>query len=254
MSNEFSRFWKFLSAILSMSVNFRFPFHCKLNMNRQVSFALQPNDWDSMLKASSGDVRRLDYVNRFSSIPVSFSENVSAHSFWVTLYSMMINNRVFGISGHKVDQIIELKILKKALSHDMVECVTGDFVRTFKYSSESLTHAIDKAETEVVQSIHSEIRDIIEGGSISENDPDREYIGGVVKAADFLSLHQFLRREVMRGNKEINPFVIRYKADLLLMSNKQKLKSSWFNESFANFYLCMLDDVNRGFSDCIVVT
>lgn len=51
------------------------------------------DDWKPLLEAASSDVRRLDYVIRYSSIPVSVPEAVSTHMFWVALYAMMVHRQ-----------------------------------------------------------------------------------------------------------------------------------------------------------------
>ena len=48
-------------------------------------------DWSKVLEAASGDVRRLSHVVRYSSIPISVPENVAEHSYWVSLYAILIH-------------------------------------------------------------------------------------------------------------------------------------------------------------------
>jgi 5'-deoxynucleotidase YfbR-like HD superfamily hydrolase len=165
------------------------------------------------MEDASGDIRRLDYVYRFSSIPVVMKEQVSTHSYWVALYAAMIHDEINGPENLKP------YILSHALVHDAPEARSGDFVRTFKYSSKELKDAIDKGEQEMMNSMPYRIRrlfDLPEHLFASE----KIYIGMVIKAADFLSLKQFMVREVDKGNKEIEQFYHRMTNDLALEAEK----------------------------------
>jgi 5'-deoxynucleotidase YfbR-like HD superfamily hydrolase len=157
--------------------------------------------WESMLDAISGDVIRLDYVTRFSSIPATIKETVSTHSYWVTVYSAMIHNTLCPEDNETL-----LACLMAAIVHDIPEGVSGDFVRPFKYSTKALKTALDEAELKVIDEFDPEIKALF---SLSESliKPEKkDYVKRVVKAADFISLYQFMRREWLRGNREIKPF------------------------------------------------
>jgi 5'-deoxynucleotidase YfbR-like HD superfamily hydrolase len=192
------------------------------------------NSWAEVLEAASGDVRRLSHVVRYSSIPVAVPENVAEHSYWVCLYSALIH-RVL-----KPDNLnLYGAILLKATTHDIAECVTGDVVRTFKYSSMKLKEEINKAENKIIQEFAKPIEALINNiqDSLAPFD-DRTYIDTVVKAADFMSLHQYMIREVRRGNREIiNPFYMRMEEDLKSMatvfSKHMTPESILFNELYS---------------------
>jgi 5'-deoxynucleotidase YfbR-like HD superfamily hydrolase len=185
------------------------------------------DSWASVIKAASSDVRRLDHVVRFSSIPVAVSETVSAHSFWVCLYAVMIHRRlVAAFPGDEALGVEELSgfpehsILLHAMTHDLPECVTGDVVRTFKYSSADLKSEIDAAEEAMTERLPEELRSILEEVGESLGDGRRgEYVKAVVKAADFMSLFEYMNREWNRGNKEVTPFIARMVRDLEIQAN-----------------------------------
>lgn len=162
-------------------------------------------DWSSLITASSGDIRRLSSVWRYSSIPISVPENVAEHSYWVAMYSAMIHKHI----GDNATLLGE--IVLKGLTHDLAECVTGDIVRVFKYSSPELKKEINKAEMKLSSSLPEIITTIIPSGV-------GKYVESVVKAADFLSLYQYMRREASRSNLEIIPFYERMTRDLCMMS------------------------------------
>ena len=101
-------------------------------------FWMSKNFWDEVIKASTSDVRRLSSVWRYSSVPVAVQENVAEHSYWVALYGAMIHRALdpnVGILGH---------VVLKSLLHDLGECVTGDVVRIFKYSTPELKVEVDR--------------------------------------------------------------------------------------------------------------
>lgn len=174
--------------------------------------------WLDVIAASTTDIRRLSTVWRFSSIPVAIYENTAEHSFYVAIYAAMIhlevsnNKRVLGA------------VIMNALMHDVAEAVTGDVVRPFKYSSKELREEINRAEHKLTQKMPLEIRRLFTLAydmSMTEidNEDVNEYVEAVVKAADFLSLFQYMRREAAKGNLEIIPFYNRMVKDISAMMN-----------------------------------
>lgn len=171
--------------------------------------------WEEVLDAASGDIRRLSYVDRFASIPVTIKENVAEHSYWVATYSLMIH-RAASLADFYI-----APILSYALMHDVVECVSGDLVRTFKYSTPKLKEAVDEAEDLLAEGFNPRVKDLmaLPWGMVNDN-ADVKYVKAVVKAADFVSLHQYMVREVNRGNREVVPFADRMQRDLLAEGDK----------------------------------
>lgn len=154
---------------------------------------------EESINTLNSNVKRLDYVDRYSSIPTVCRETVSQHSYWVTLYSALIHKAV-----SNDDDIMRL-VLLKSVTHDIMECVTGDFVRTFKHSSTDLKSAIDKAEKGMKSLLPLSVRNLMED-AVTGNDLIDPYVSDVVKVADFMSLYHFMTRELERGNREIIPF------------------------------------------------
>jgi len=163
-------------------------------------------DWASLLLDSTHDVRRLDSVVRFSSIPVTFSESTAAHSFWVTLYSLMIWQAVAERNPDSAPPLED--VLRHAVTHDLGESVAGDVVRTLKYATPEMKREVDRAESILVSELlPKSVRQTI------LRSPDKDVLS-IVKAADFLSLWQFMRREAARKNLEIIPYFWRMVRDL----------------------------------------
>lgn len=148
------------------------------------------------------------------------------------------------------DKVTLSYILLHALTHDMPEMVTGDFVRTFKYSFADVKIAIDKAESDIIEVFPSEIKNLYEVG-----DCDRDYIESVVKAADFMSLHNFMIRELDRGNTEVKPYVKTMIRDLSSMAEKNKgvifkfgYNTMWDPE---DFYIALVRNVMNVLKDTV---
>ena len=187
-----------------------------------------------MLEAASGDVRRLSHVVRYSSIPISVPENVAEHSYWVCLYSALIH-QVLRPADHELIGAL----LLKATIHDLAECVTGDVVRTFKYSSTTLREEINKAEDNIIRNLPGPIQVLMNGVAPKLAHGEGPYVEAVVKAADFMSLHQYMMREVRRGNREIiRPYYLRMEDDLRAMMEKYTDQEF---ESFQYLYKEMLE-------------
>lgn len=164
--------------------------------------------WVDVLKAGTEDVRRLDSVTRFSSIPVTFAETTTTHSYWVTLYSLMIW-QVLEAYGWKSGLPDLGEVLRYAVSHDAPESVTGDVVRTMKYSSKKMKEAVDEAEVVLVKKL---MAGHVQAAISFTPSPAAK---AIVKAADWFALWQFMRREAARMNLEIIPFYNRMVRDLL---------------------------------------
>lgn len=200
-------------------------------------------NWKPLLEAASSDVRRLDYVIRYSSIPVSVPEAVSTHMFWVALYAMMVHRELEG--PHELDATIMLH----GLTHDALESLSGDIVRTFKYSSEEFRQAVDKAEEGLASMLPREVRSLIDevrqdlSSYGPSNDWKAQYVEDVVKVADFMSLYQYMWREKNRGNVEVEQFHGRMVDDLYAAAMKFEMRfgegGHQYLQSLSQLYLEM---------------
>lgn len=175
--------------------------------------------WSPVINAVTGDLNRLSSVWRYNSIPTSCYENDIEHLGWVCIYSLMIHKNL------RPDDIYTVgAIATHAISHDITESVTGDIIRTFKYSSPKLKQAINEAEEALATQFPKPIRQILdlheeqlkEAGLIHE----LQYVRTVVKMADFMSLWMFMGRELDRGNRQILPY-----HDLMIEDLKQMRKN-----------------------------
>lgn len=176
-------------------------------------------DWRQFINTSSSDIRRLSAVQRYSSIPIAVTENTAEHSFWVALYAVMIHARVYPTNKH--DHLTAV-IAVKALLHDAADSVAGDVVRVFKYSSPEFKKAVHEAEDVMFQRLPKEIRLLtarLIANRLKLTKDETMYVDTIIKAADFLSLFQYMRREALRQNLEIEPFYRRMTRDISDMAN-----------------------------------
>lgn len=200
-------------------------------------------NWNEVLDAASGDVRRLSYVTRFSSIPVTIPENVSDHSFYVTLYSVLIHNHLD--EDNVWHKSLLAPIMLHAVTHDISESVTGDLVRTFKYSSPEFKNAVNMAEQNMLSCFPLKISELYNMWEHAAGDRKR-YVKAVVKAADFMSLHQYMVREVARGNQEIGPFFERMISDLRQEGYNIKSDPDSKIASLSGLYMMMSNTTSFG--------
>jgi 5'-deoxynucleotidase YfbR-like HD superfamily hydrolase len=195
-------------------------------------------------------IKRLDSVIRYSSIPVTHHELVSTHSYWVTMYALLIHRAIDG------EDRLTSRLLISALIHDLSESKTGDVVRTFKYSSEPLKKEIDNAEELIVKSLPQEIQDLFSVHSdtkgIEAACNDTRYIKDIVKAADFVSLFRYMRKEAAMHNMEIIPFYNRMFTDLCTMSASMEVlsKTSGYAKHLRQLYETMIQDAQKVADDC----
>jgi 5'-deoxynucleotidase YfbR-like HD superfamily hydrolase len=167
-------------------------------------------DWRGLIDEASLDIRRLSSVWRYSSIPIVIQENVAEHLAWVAIYAVMIHKH-----GPEKDDSYLAAILMKAITHDLGEALTGDVIRPLKYETEELRKEVNRAEERISCRLFGQLVKnlFIITDDLTDN-TDREYVEAVVKAADFLSLFQFMRREASKSNLEILPFYDRMVRDI----------------------------------------
>ena len=197
-----------------------------------------------MIDCSVNDIRRLDHVWRYSSIPVVHTENVAQHSFYVVTYAILIHQQL-----RPNDSKLLTPVIFHALTHDMIESKTGDVVRTFKYLTQELKQEIDKAEELLIgklDPIMSSLFKLTKDQMTGWSPEGHQHIKDVVKAADFLSLFQYMRVEAIRGNAEIIPFYNRMIDDFTKIMNAA-LKSK--NE-LADFYVLLNHSARVVINNC----
>lgn len=192
------------------------------------------NRWSSILKAASGDIRRLSYVNRYSSIPTLIKENTAEHLAYTAIYAILIHNELEGKQSIFCGET-EAYIMLHALTHDFSDMISGDLVRVFKYAYPEFTTAVHKAEELMVKKLDKSLLSLCKHVDTNMD----WYIKSVVKAADFMSLYEYLWREKNMGNKEVEQFFQRMLADMKMM--QQKLLKEKVEPEFNKYKLALSD-------------
>lgn len=147
-----------------------------------------------------GKTSHLRFVKRFSAFPIIRSENVAEHSFYVVFISMVLADAL------QLNDARKLTVMRKATLHDIEECVSGDFVRPFKYSSPQLRDALEVAGEEAAKQCFNSFL-TSEGASSSGytsewvNSKDSSVSGQIVKLADFLAVVSYMWYERQSGNR-----------------------------------------------------
>jgi 5'-deoxynucleotidase YfbR-like HD superfamily hydrolase len=154
------------------------------------------NLWD----ACTGKVSRMSYVNRFSSFPVSRRENVAEHSWWVAFISLLIGYSVQE-DPHMPEVNME-KLLTRAVTHDLNETLSGDIIRSYKYSTEELLDAIRNADAVNMARLGAEFGEANIPVTAAWRDAKADDVEGeIIAFADMASVVFYLREEHKMGNK-----------------------------------------------------
>lgn len=144
---------------------------------------------------------RLKYINRWSLMNNTRSENLSEHSLEVAFIAhalCVIKNKRFG------GNVDAEKAAVCAMFHDCTEIITGDLPTPIKYSSKKLREAYKAVESEasekLLSSLPKDLREEYEKYfTVSEED---EEIWRIVKSADRLSALIKCIEERRMGNME----------------------------------------------------
>ncbi len=144
---------------------------------------------------------RMKYINRWALMRNEHSENLSEHSFEVSVIAhalAVIRNKRFGgkVNGERAALL--------GLYHDMPETLTGDMPTPVKYYSEEVRAAYKTVEENACRSLAEmlpeEFREIYEPFLIPQEE-DME-LWALVKAADKISALIKCLEEKKAGNSE----------------------------------------------------
>src|SRR5260221_464375 len=146
-----------------------------------------------------GAIMRAAHIHRYSAIPVNHTESVAEHSFFVAAYADRIS-----IDLNCSMETNRLAV-RAALWHDIEETLTGDFIRSFKYSDSKMKAMMDDAAHECAFKVFEEIiNDEIKSGQalmIWHEAKRDSLVGKIVKFSDFLSVVAYVSKECAMGNR-----------------------------------------------------
>lgn len=148
----------------------------------------------------------MSHVSRYSSFPVHHQENVAEHSWWVAYISLLIGEDLRTQRGIVVN--VEV-LLRRAITHDLSECLSGDIIRSYKHSSRELRAAMADADELNMKELTTKMDGIGAGvyyDWLHAKDDDTE--GQIVAFADMVSVVIYCREEYLAGNRHIS-YVLR---------------------------------------------
>lgn len=139
---------------------------------------------------NANDVYRLTSTIRFNNQQTIKQENVAEHSFMVASIVEMF------CSQYNVEPETHLIALRYAILHDFPESETGDVIRSLKYGA-GIKDLIDAYEEKLMIEKFKHVSDTYLSYSREEN----KFAHMIVKLADFISVHLYVKREKMLGNQ-----------------------------------------------------
>lgn len=178
----------------------------------------------------TGRLSRMSYVNRYSSFPVHRRENVAEHSYWVAMIALLIA-RDLNTQGNDFDLGV---ILERALLHDVDECVSGDIIRSFKYSTDELHDAIDDAAEINVRELTSKMGRGV-GNELAHawrEAKNVSHAGDIVKFADMAAVAFYCREEHQTGNRAIMPTLKEAYEEWFHVFHNHPLLGQYINQMF----------------------
>ena len=115
-------------------------------------------------------ISRMKYINRWSTMRSTITENISEHSLDVAFIShalALIRNRRFG------GNVDPERCALLAMYHDVTEIITGDLPTPIKYYSREIRGAYDevekKAEQKLVSCLPEDLQEILYQHHVSED-------------------------------------------------------------------------------------
>ncbi|MEG1710779.1 MAG: 5'-deoxynucleotidase [Clostridia bacterium] len=182
-------------------------------------------------------VNRMKYINRWSLMKNSETENLAMHSQQVAIIAhalCVIGNVYFG------KNLDAGKAAAMALYHDSAEVMTGDMPTPIKYSNEEIKiayKAIERASEEKIrmmlpQELRQTYLPLISG--------DDSYEHRLVKQADKLSAYLKCIDERKSGNREFLKAEKSIKAELVALVGDEL---EYFMEHFLAAYELSLDEI-----------
>lgn len=185
-------------------------------------------------------ISRMKYINRWSLMRNTVTENLSEHSLEVAFIAhllCLIRNKRFGgnVNAERAAVI--------AMYHDTTEIITGDLPTPVKYYNKDIReiygdiekNAADKLVSQLPGDLKGEYEEIISGG-------DDDEIKSLVKAADKISALIKCIEERQMGNKD---FLQAEQSTLKSIKAMNIKEADVFLEEFVEGYGLTLDELTE---------
>lgn len=183
---------------------------------------------------------RMKYINRWSLMNNTKTENISEHSLNVAMIAhalCVISNKRFGSS------LEPERAAAIALFHDCTEIITGDLPTPIKYSSKTMRRAYADIEKEAAEQLISALPDYLreEYRSLITPADEPPQLLRLIKAADKLSALIKCIEEERMGNNEF----CKAKLEITKALTDQGLPEVMvFMQDFLPSYYLSLDEQN----------
>jgi len=148
----------------------------------------------------TGPVSRMAHVTRYSSFAVLRQETVAEHSWWVSFITLLLAEDL-ETRGFSVDREI---LLRRAIVHDLSECISGDIIRSYKYSSPEMLEATKAADTENMLAVVGKMGRAGQNIYLAwANAKSSDLEGDIIRFADMAAVVFYTREEYLLGNRPI---------------------------------------------------
>jgi len=142
------------------------------------------------------DSRDLMHVRRFTTVRGFQDESVAEHSYYTTLYAMVICD-LEAAEGRRVDAS---EVLRRCLLHDLDEARVSDIPRPIKHANHEVQSTISKISAQVYEELVSPLPPIVRDEYVRLWNKDSSYEAKVQKAADLLeALAWAIEEQTMRN-------------------------------------------------------
>lgn len=197
-------------------------------------------------------VSRMRYINRWSLMRNTLSENLEEHSFQVAVIShalAVIRQNLFAAddNGSRRITVDPYKAAVFAIYHDLDEILVGDMPTPVKYFNkdiEKVFKSIEKdAAEKLVGTLPPELKSEYTGLLAPDmSDPAAAEIMKIVKAADKISALVKCIEEGKAGNTEFIPAYRKLKA---MIDEMDLPEAAYFMKEFVPAYSCTLDELEK---------
>lgn len=144
---------------------------------------------------------RLQYIERWSLMRKTTSENVAEHSYHTALLAHLLGNIAKHVFGRDVDPD---KAASYALFHDATEVITGDIPTPVKHHNPELLGNFRRIEQlaadRLLATVPAELRNVYR--SMLSREAESPELAKLVKAADVLDAYLKCVKEMSAGNRE----------------------------------------------------
>lgn len=156
-----------------------------------------------MLKELNKVLGKLATTNRYSDTRLINPESVLEHTGYVAMLAMFIVDEL----NRKGEELDALKVLKKALLHDIEEATIGDIINSTKYANNLVIEGIKQYSTDCAYNILDNLSKGYENFLLWTNSKT-EKEGLIIHLADKLAVVYKMEQEILKfGNLHLKEYM-----------------------------------------------